>query len=63
MDVTAHISKILKNIQCDLIFDTLSESVIGFVSFFVVLAVENVVSFIKDCFQRKRGYITMRNYV
>ena len=50
MDVTAYISKILKNIQCELIFDTLSESVIGFVSFLVALAVENVVSFIKDCF-------------
>ena len=50
MDVTAYIRKILKNIQCELIFDTLSESVIGFVSFLVALAVENVVSFIKYCF-------------
>ena len=59
MQITADISKILKNVQYDLtfIFDVLSESGIGFVSFLIFLALENVVTFTKTCFYR-----TMRNY-
>ena len=65
MQITADIGKILKNVQGDLtfIFDVLSESLIRFVSFLVFLAVENVVSFTKTCFYRKRGSVTMRKYV
>ena len=65
MQITADIGKILKNVQGDLtfIFDFLSESPICFVSFLVFLAVENVVSFTKTCFYRKRGSVTMRKYV
>ena len=65
MQITADIGKLLKNVQGDLtfIFDVLSESLIRFVSFFVFLAVENVVSFTKTCFYRKRGSVTMRKYV
>ena len=49
MKITADISKIFKNVQNDLafVFDAFSESLIGFVSFLAVLAVENVVSFTK----------------
>ena len=65
MQVTADISKILKNTQSDLsfTFDVLSESRIGFVSFLVFLALENIFSFTKACFYRKRSSVTMRNYV
>ena len=65
MQLTADIGKILKNVKGDLIFifDVLSESPIRFVSFLVFLAVENVVSFTKTCFYRKRGSVTMRKYV
>ena len=65
MQITADIGKILKNVQGDLtfLFDFLSESPICFVSFLVFLAVENVVSFTKTCFYRKRGSVTMRKYV
>ena len=65
MEITADISKILKNVQGDLtfIFDVLSERCIGFVSFLVFLALENVVSFTKTHFYRKRSSVTMRNYV
>ena len=64
MQITADISKILKNVQHDLtfIFDVLSESRIGFVSFLVFLALENV-SFMKTRFYRKRSSVTMHNYV
>ena len=49
MKITADISKSFKNVQNDLAFvvDAFSESLIGFVSFLAVLAVENVVSFTK----------------
>ena len=52
MQVTADISKILENTQRDIsfTFDVLSESRIGFVSFLVFLALENIVSFTKACF-------------
>ena len=65
MQITADIGKILKNVQGDLtfIFDVLSESPIRFVSFLVFLAVENVVSFTKTCFYRKRGSVTMHKHV
>ena len=65
MQTTADIGKILKNVQSDLtfIFDVLSESPIHFVSFLIFLAVENVVSFTKTCFYRKRGSVTMRKHV
>ena len=65
MQITADIGKILKNVHGDLtfIFDFLSESPICFVSFLLFLAVENVVSFTKTCFYRKRGSVTMRKYV
>ena len=47
MQITADISKILKTVQRDLsfIFDGLSESVVGFVSFLVSCVVNKVVSF------------------
>ena len=65
MQITAAISKILKNVQRDLtfIFDILSESRIGFVSFLVFLALENAVSFTKTRFYRKRSSGTICNYV
>ena len=65
MQITADISKILKNVQSDVtfIYDVFSELRIGFVSFLVILALENVVSFTKTCFYRKRSTVTMRNYV
>ena len=65
MQITADIGKTLKNVRHDLtfIFDVLSESPIRFVSFLIFLAVENVVSFTKTCFYRKRGSVTMRKYV
>ena len=52
MQITADIKKVLKNILRDLTFtfDVLPESRIGFVSFLVFLALENVVSFTKTCF-------------
>ena len=58
-------SKILKNLQHDpnFIFDLLSESRIGFVSFLVFLALENVVSFTKTRFYRKQSSVTMHNFV
>ena len=61
MQITAGISKILKNIQRDLtfIFDLISESCTDFVSFLVFLTLENVVSFTRTCFYRKRGSVTM----
>ena len=65
MQITADISKILKSVQSDLtfIYDVLSELRIGFVSFLVILALENVVSFTKACFHRKQSSVTMCNYV
>ena len=65
MQITADIRKILKSVQSDLIFiyDAISELRISFVSFLVILALENVVSFTKTCFYRKRSCVTMRNYV
>ena len=52
MNITAYVSEVSKNFQGDLtfIFDALSESLIGFVSFLVVLAVENVANFTKNIF-------------
>ena len=52
MQITADIRKILKNVQYDLtfIYDVFSELRIGFVSFLVILALENVVSFKKHVF-------------
>ena len=63
--MTADISKIWKNVQADLtfIFDELSESRIGFVSFLVFLVLEHVVSFTKTRIYQKRSSGTMRNYV
>ena len=55
MQISADISKILKYVQHDLTFHVLSESRIGFVSFLVFLALENVVSFTKTRFYRKRS--------
>ena len=65
MQITADISKILKSVQSDLtfIYDVLTESRIGFVYFLVILALDNIVSFTKPCFYRKRSSVTMRNYV
>ena len=64
MKITADVSKILKNVQRDLAFtfDALAKSFIDFVLFLVLLAVEYV-GFTRNCFYRKRGYVTMRNYV
>ena len=52
MEITADITKISKTFQCDLtfIFDVLSESLFGFVSYSVLFAVETVVSFTKSVF-------------
>ena len=57
MQITADVSKISKTFQCDLtfIFDELSESLFGFVSYSVFKAVENVVSFTKRSFCREQG--------
>ena len=65
MKITADISKTLKNIHRDLTFafHALSESRIGSVSFLVFLALENVASFTKTPFYRKRSSVTMCNYV
>ena len=52
MQITTDISKILKNGQRDLsfIFDLISKSQIGFVSNFVLLTLENILSFTKTRF-------------
>ena len=65
MQITADISKILKSAQTDFtfIYAVVSELRIVFFSFLVILALENVFSFIKTCFYQKRSSITMRNYV
>ena len=65
MQITADISSIWENVQRDLtfIFYVLSESRIGFVSFLIFLALENVVSFTKTRFYWKWSSGTMRNYV
>ena len=64
MQITANISKTLENAPCDLtfIFDVVSESRIGFVSFLVFLALKNAASFTKTRFYRKRSSLTVRNY-
>ena len=60
--ITGDINKILKSVQSDLtfIYDVLSELRIGFVSFLVILALENVVNFTKKMFLSK---LKQRNYV
>ena len=65
MQITADIGKILKYILGDLtfIFDVLSQSLIGFVSFQAFLTVENVVSSTKSCFYQKQIIVTLRKYV
>ena len=65
MKITADISKTLKNVHRDLTFafHVLSESRIGSVSFLVFLALENVASFTKTPFYRKRSSVTTCNYV
>ena len=65
MQITADISKILKTVQRDLtfIFDVLSEVRIGFVSFLVFLALENVAIFPRTCFYQKQRSATVRSYV
>ena len=50
MQITADVRKMLKNVPRDLIFDARSELLIDFISFLVVLAVENVVIFTKKSF-------------
>ena len=64
MQITADVSKVLKTFQRNLtfIFDVLSESLLGFVSYMFFQGVENVISFTKKRFYRKRGSVTMRNY-
>ena len=65
MQITADKGKILKNVPGDLtfIFNVLSESPIGFASFLVFVVAENVASFTKTCFYRKRGSVTMHKCV
>ena len=65
MQITADVSKILKTFQPDLtvIFDVLPESLFGFVSYSVLQAVENVVSFMKNRSYREQGNTAMCNYV
>ena len=62
MQITADIGKILKSVQSDLTFayDVLSELRIGFVSFLVILALENIVSFMFLSKKKQRNY---GNYV
>ena len=64
MQITADVSKILKTPQGDLtfIFASLSESLFGFLSYLVFQSVENVVSFTKKRFYRKRDSLTILNY-
>ena len=64
MKITADVSKISKTFQRDLtlIFDVVSESLFGFVSYSIFQAVENVVSFTKKRIYREQGSATMRNY-
>ena len=67
MEITADITKISKTFQCDLtfIFDVLSESLFGFVSYSVLFAVENVVSFTKSIFienEAAQQCVTMWKY-
>ena len=64
MQITTDISNISKTFQRDLtfIFDVISESLFGFVSYLVFQTVENVVSFTKKRFYREQGSATMRNY-
>ena len=64
MQITADVSKISKTFQRDLtfIFDVLSESLFGFVSYSFFQAVENV-SFTKKHFYSEQGSITMCNFV
>ena len=65
MQITPDKGNILKKVQGDLtfIFNALSQPSIDFASFLVFLAVENIISFTKTCFYRKRGSVTMRKYV
>ena len=65
MQITADISSIWENVQRDLtfIFYVLSESRIGFVSFLVFLALENIVSLTKTRFYWKWSGWIMSNYV
>ena len=65
MQITADIRSILENVHRDLTFNfyVISESCIGFVSFLVFLALENVVSFTKTRFYWEWSSGTMRNYV
>ena len=62
MQITADVSKISKTFQLTFIFDLLSESLFGFVSYSVFYVVENVVGFTKKRLYRERGSPTMRNY-
>ena len=64
MQTTADMSKISKTFQGDLtfIFDLLSESLFGFVSYSVFYVVENVVGFTKKRLYGERSSATMRNY-
>ena len=64
MQITADVRKILKTFQPNLtfIFDVLSKSLLGFVSYSVFWSVENVVSFTKRRFYRERGKPIMRSY-
>ena len=64
MQITADVSKISKTFQRDLtfIFDVLSESLFGFVSYMVFWTVENVVRFTKKRFYREESSAPMRNY-
>ena len=64
MQITADVSKISKTFRPDLtfIFDLLSESLFGFVSYSVFYVAENVVGFTKKRLYRERGSPTMRNY-
>ena len=65
MEVTTDIRKILRNGKGSLIliFDVLSESCIGFFSFSVFLAAEDVISFTVTRSYRNRGSVIMRTYV
>ena len=53
MQITADVSKISKTFQLTFIFDLLSESLFGFVSYLDFYVVENVVSFTKKRFHRE----------
>ena len=65
MQITADISRSSKCVQSGITFilNAFSGMLNVFAQIFLVLEIKNIVSFIKMCSYRKRGCVTMRNYV